>query len=163
MLPGRRADNVRMNAPQHNPEPRRPASYPEPSPYPPPAQFHPPAPHAPIPLHAAVPKARPEFPIWGVLLVLLGALFLAAQNGQIQLLAFIQRWWPIVPIAIGGTMMVNERRVFSPGITPVLIGGFVLFFTLRVLRWEMFLKIWPIVLVAGGVSVLIGARRKPWL
>ena len=114
------------------------------------------------PVPIAAPKARPEFPVWGVMLVLVGALFLAAQNGQIQLAEFLKHWWPVALIAVGATQMVNERRVFSPGITPVLVGGFMLFFTLGALRWRMFWKIWPIVLVAVGVSMLIGARRKAW-
>ena len=107
-----------------------------------------------------VVKPRLEFPVWGVILVMVGALFLAAQAGHIHLWTFLLRWWPLVPIAVGATHMVNERRVLSPGITLVLMGGFMLFFTLGALKWRMFLKIWPIVLVAVGASMLIGARRR---
>ena len=56
--------------------------------------------------------------------------------------------------------MVNERRVLSPGITAVLLGGFALFFTLGAFKWRLLLKVWPIVLVAVGASMLLGARRK---
>jgi len=72
----------------------------------------------------------------------------------------VVRWWPLVVIAVGATHMVNERRVLSPGITAVLIGGFALFFTLGALKWKLLLKVWPIVLVAVGASMLLGARRK---
>ena len=112
----------------------------------------------PFPIPA--PKPRAEFPVWGVILVLVGALFLAAHGGHVHLGTFLLRWWPLVLIAVGATRMVNERHVLSPGITLVLIGGFMLFFTLGGLKWRMFLKIWPIVLVAVGASMLIGARRK---
>jgi hypothetical protein len=115
----------------------------------------------PIPIHhVQVPRPRVEFPVWGVILVLVGALFLAAQAGHIHLGTFLLRWWPLVLIAVGATHMVNERRVLSPGITAVLLGGFALFFTLHVLRWKLLLKVWPIVLVAVGASMLLGARRK---
>jgi hypothetical protein len=114
----------------------------------------------PVPVSYQAIKPRLVFPVWGVILVLVGALFLAAQAGHIHLGTFLLRWWPLVLIAVGATDMVNERRVLSPGITAVLIGGFMLFFTLGAMRWKMFLKIWPIVLVAVGVSMLLGARRK---
>lgn len=115
----------------------------------------------PVPIQITVPKPRMEFPVWGVILVLVGALFLAAQAGHVNVGIFLLRWWPLILIAVGATDMVNERRVLSPGITVVLIGGFMLFFTLHALKWRLFLKIWPIVLVAVGASMLLGARRKP--
>jgi cell wall-active antibiotic response 4TMS protein YvqF len=111
--------------------------------------------------YSQVVKPRVEFPVWGVILVMVGALFLTAQAGHIHLWTFLLRWWPLILIAVGATHMVNERRVLSPGITAVLMGGFMLFFTLGALKWKMFLRIWPIVLVAVGASMLIGARRRP--
>ena len=114
----------------------------------------------PVPYQVSPPKTRVEFPVWGVILVLVGALFLAAQAGHINVGTFLLRWWPLLLIAVGGTYMVNERRVLSPGITAVLVGGFMLFFTLGAMKWKMFLKIWPIVLVAVGASMLLGARRR---
>ena len=116
----------------------------------------------PVPISVPIQAARPraQFPVWGVILVLVGALFLAAQGGHVHLGTFFLRWWPLFLIAVGATGMVNERRVFSPGMTLVLIGGFALFFTLGALRWKLLLKIWPILLVAVGASMLIGARRK---
>ena len=114
----------------------------------------------PIPIPIQAPRPRVEFPVWGVILVLTGALFLAAQGGHVHLGTFLLRWWPLVLIAVGATHMVNERRVLSPGITAVLLGGFALFFTLGALRWKMLFKVWPIVLVAVGASMLLGARRK---
>ena len=118
----------------------------------------------PIPVHMPIQASRPrvEFPVWGVILVMVGALFLAAQGGHVHLWTFLLRWWPLVLIAVGATHMVNERRVLSPGITLVLVGGFALFFTLGAMKWRLLLKIWPIILVAVGASMLLGARRKPW-
>ena len=113
------------------------------------------------PVHSPAPPRPRQFPVWGVVLVLMGALFLAAQYGHFHPWAFMLRWWPVVMIAVGATHMVNERRLLSPGITLVLVGGFMLCFTLGALRWRMWLKIWPIVLVAVGASMLIGARRRP--
>ena len=113
------------------------------------------------PVPISVPKPRLEFPVWGVILVLTGVLFLAAQQGHVNVGVFLLRWWPLVLIAVGATRMVNERRVLSPGITLVLVGGFMLFFTLGSLRWRMLMKIWPLVLVAVGASMLLGARRRP--
>ena len=116
--------------------------------------------HVPVAVPVPMPRPRVEFPVWGVILVMVGALFLAAQAGHVHLGPFLLRWWPLVLIAIGGTRMVNERHVLSPGITLVLIGGFALFFTLGAMKWRLLLKIWPIILVAAGASMLIGARRK---
>ncbi len=116
----------------------------------------------PIPIQMPIqsPKPRVEFPVWGVILVMVGALFIAAQGGHVHLGTFLLRWWPLVAIAIGATQMVNERRVLSPGMTLVLAGGFALFFTLGALKWRLLFKIWPIILVAVGASMLLGARRK---
>ena len=93
----------------------------------------------PIPIPIQAPRPRVEFPVWGVILVLTGALFLAAQGGHVHLGTFLLRWWPLVLIAVG---------------------GFALFFTLGALKWKLLLKVWPIVLVAVGASMLLGARRK---
>jgi len=108
----------------------------------------------------ALPRLRPQFPVGGVILILTGALFLAAHYGHIHPGKFVMHWWPVVLIAIGATQMVNDRRVLSPGMTLVLIGGFMLCFTLGVFRWRMIAKVWPLVLIAVGVSMLVGARRR---
>ncbi|HEY2954112.1 MAG TPA: DUF5668 domain-containing protein [Candidatus Eisenbacteria bacterium] len=115
----------------------------------------------PVLVTAPPPPQRLQFPVWGVILVLVGALFLAAQQGHVHIGPFLLRWWPLVLIAVGGTYMVNERRVLSPGITAVLAGGFLLFFTLGALKWRLLWKIWPLVVIAAGISMLVGARRRP--
>jgi len=109
----------------------------------------------------APPRPRLQFPVGGVILIIVGGLFLVAHLGHAQPATLIQRWWPLILIGIGATSMVNERRALSPGITTVLIGGFMLFFTLGALRWRLIGRIWPLVLIAVGVSMLIGARRRP--
>ena len=114
----------------------------------------------PVPF-VVLPRPRPQFPVGGVILILTGALFLGAHYGHIHLAKFVLHWWPVVLIAIGATQMVNDRRVLSPGMTLVLIGGFMLCFTLGAFRWHMIGRIWPMVLIAVGVSMLLGARRRP--
>ena len=111
------------------------------------------------PVHSPAPSRPMQFPVAAVILILMGALFLAAQYGHVNPGTFVLKWWPLVVVAIGATQMVNDRRVLSPGITLVLTGAFLLFFTLGGLKWRMFAKIWPIVLIAVGASMLIGARR----
>src|SRR5574341_2313910 len=113
------------------------------------------------PVHSPAPSRPMQFPVGAVILILMGALFLAAQHGHIHPGTFILKWWPVVLVAIGATHMVNDRRVLSPGLTLVLAGSFLMFFTLGGLKWRMFGRIWPVVLVAVGVSMLIGARRRP--
>ncbi len=99
---------------------------------------------------------------WGLLLILIGLLFLANQQGWIA----GDTWWQYLLIGLGAIFIINglvhywnpsNRRFgygqFIPGIVLLLVG---LAFIFNFGQW------WPIVLIGVGVAILLGfaLRRR---
>jgi len=101
----------------------------------------------------------PRIPFSGILLVLLGGLFLA---DQFQVLSFGQlfsRWWPALLI-LAGLLNLLERptKLFAP-VLMIVVGAAILLSKLGYLELSQVLKLWPIVLVAMGVSIMASSGR----
>ncbi len=107
---------------------------------------------------------------WGVMLIVLGAAFLAA-----QFVPSVSWWmlWPLVVISAGIAHMVlpggddvwTASRFFE-GMGTVLVGAVLLGNTTGFVSWTVwvtFLSLWPVLLIALGVSVIGRAVGLPWL
>ena len=92
---------------------------------------------------------------WGLLLVLLGVIFLANQQGWIS----GDRWWQFILIGLGTIFIINglahywnpSYRYFSfgqfiPGIVLLLVG---IAFIFNFAEW------WPLILIGMGAVILI--------
>jgi hypothetical protein len=98
---------------------------------------------------------------WGLLLILLGVLFLASQQGWLT----GDDWWHYLFVGLGGVFILDglahfftgSRHYsfgrFIPGIVLLLVG---LAFILELSEW------WPAILIGVGIVILLGAffRRR---
>jgi hypothetical protein len=114
--------------------------------------------------------ARRGATFWGVMLIVLGAAFLAA-----QFIPTVSWWmlWPLIVIVAGvahavspgfdGTWTVS--RAFE-GLGTVLLGAVLLANTTGYVSWTVwltFLTLWPVLLIALGVSIIGRGVGMPWL
>lgn len=97
----------------------------------------------------------------GLILVVLGVLFLFDQVGILNAGSAIDHWWPLAIVAIGVIqLMVAPREYVGPGII-ILIGIVLLGETLDIYSVNVWAIIWPSLIVLIGLSVLLGRNR--WL
>jgi len=110
-------------------------------------------------------KDRPSF-IWPLVLIILGAVFLLSNLGLLEenIWDNIWRLWPVLLIAIGldGLFRRNEIAgpVFMIGLGALFLlssGGWIGWQS-----WNLLWRLWPIMLVAVGIEIIIG-RRSLWV
>lgn len=96
----------------------------------------------------------------GLLIVIIGALFLLQNLGFTQVGEFIRIWWPLVIVAGGVIIFLEDRKSYLWALLVIFLG---VFFQLRQFEfisinpWQLF---WPIVIIIVGISILIN-RAHP--
>lgn len=99
--------------------------------------------------------------IWGVFLILMGAVFLLDNTGMIDL----QNWWALFILlpAIGSFQAAwSQYRSAGDRLTAAargsLIGGFVITMVALIFLFGLnFGSLWPLFLILGGVLLLLNA------
>ena len=92
---------------------------------------------------------------WGLMLIVLGILFLFDQLGELDFGDFVSRYWPAVFIVIGLSILVGSGlRSAGPALFFILFGAFFLLMRLEVLHDSLW-HYWPVFIIAAGVWVLI--------
>ena len=92
---------------------------------------------------------------WGLMLIVLGILFLFDQLGEIDFGDFVSRYWPAVFIIIGLSILVGSGlRSAGPALFFILFGAFFLLMRLEVLHYTLW-HYWPVFIIAAGVWVLL--------
>lgn len=92
----------------------------------------------------------------GLALLVAGILLIADQAGGIDAEDEIERWWPVILIALGIVQAISDRRVSLGALVAVLAGAFLLLITLDVISGEAGAFIWPVALVIVGIWILLG-------
>ncbi len=105
-------------------------------------------------------SSGPRIPFSGVLLVVLGGLFLADQLGALHISEVFHTWWPAI-LVVAGILNLIERPAapFGP-LVLLTIGTALLLANLHVVQMGSVWKLWPLVLIALGLNILIGHRGK---
>lgn len=101
-----------------------------------------------------------RIPFTGILLILLGAAFLADQFHYLSFREVFLRWWPVLMMVYGLVQLIE--RPTSP-FGPVLLVGLGCAFLLNnfgVIHVGRVFRLWPIVLIAIGASILVGRGRE---
>lgn len=102
--------------------------------------------------------------IIGLLLVAIGGLFLL-DNWQILEIHFsVENWWPVILIVIGLSQWIGSRSFFHfPGWFMVMLGVIFLCANHHWLgiNWENFWKLWPLMLIFLGISVISSRPGSP--
>jgi len=97
---------------------------------------------------------------WGLLLILLGVLFLLDQMDRLDFGDLVGRYWPVVFILIGISILLsNNFRNAGSGIFFILFGAFFLLIRMRVFDHTVWHYAWPLAIVGVGVWILI---RPAW-
>jgi predicted membrane protein len=104
---------------------------------------------------------------WGLLLIVLGALFLLDQMDQLDFGDLFSRYWPAVFILIGISILLNKASDnVGAGVFFILFGALFLLVRMRVLDRSVW-QFWPVAIIAIGIWVLVkpafgrGGRKIP--
>ena len=100
---------------------------------------------------------------WGLMLIVLGILFLFDQMGRIDFGELVSRYWPAVFIIIGISILIGNgcRRVGS-ALFFLALGTFFLLIEIEVLHRSLW-RYWPVLVIAAGIWVLIRPALSPRL
>lgn len=110
-------------------------------------------------------RHRPSI-IFPLVLIVLGLVFLFNNLGILrgELMNTIVSLWPVLLIALGIDGFVRERNIAGPTFL-IGLGTFILlsnFGLISMGSWSVLLQLWPLLIVAVGLDILIG-RRSTWL
>ncbi len=93
---------------------------------------------------------------WGVLLVVLGAVFLLDRTGVIDAGTLISRWWPVLVIIGGALLLLQSPRSLTGPLIVMGSGAILLLSTLGLLDISVWQLLWPLALIGIGIFVLTG-------
>ncbi|HYZ11321.1 MAG TPA: DUF5668 domain-containing protein [Actinomycetota bacterium] len=97
----------------------------------------------------------------GLALIALGVVFLLDRAGVLEAGETIRDWWPVSIIALGVVQLFDQpRSLLGPGIV-IGIGVVLLLFTTDVVTGSVFALLWPALLIAVGVAILVRHGRGP--
>ncbi len=92
---------------------------------------------------------------WGVLLLLVGLLFLADTTGFFRYVNFnawyiIGTFWPLILVFLGIRVLLNNNITAA---TVLIVLGLVFLLT-NLFNWNFFALLWPLLIIAIGLSIL---------
>lgn len=93
----------------------------------------------------------------GVMIIVFGVLLLLDRAGMIEW-ANRTGWWPLLAIAFGVIRMATDSGGIRSGVFFVLVGGWGLLNEFGVLHYD---ESWPLLLVIGGGSIVLGSLSQP--
>jgi cell wall-active antibiotic response 4TMS protein YvqF len=100
----------------------------------------------------------------GIILMLLGGLFLAVRLGWLSEWPWHYSWWALIVIGMGLAMLIRPRRAreVGNGVMFVLLGGWFVLANagLYGFNWH---NSWPLALVAVGAGTVAKALAARWL
>lgn len=99
-------------------------------------------------------SGRTVFPA-GVVLVALGLLFLAGQQGWIDASGLVSTWWPGILIVAGLAALMSRQGGWSSWLL-FCLGVVLLLVNLGILPRSRVMALWPLVLIVVGIFLLIG-------
>jgi hypothetical protein len=100
-----------------------------------------------------------RIPFSGIMLVVVGALFLADQLGALRFGNVFHVWWPVI-LVVAGLLSLAERpaSIFGP-IILITVGAALLCSNLGYVKFTSVWKLWPLVLIAAGLNTIFGRSK----
>ena len=95
---------------------------------------------------------RSNIPWSGIILIVLGAVFLMGTLDVLNIGNVISNWWPLIIIAIGFIKIRGTNK--SGGAIIFIIGVALLSGTLGIINWGAIFQFWPVVLILVGISMI---------
>ena len=88
----------------------------------------------------------------GIVLILVGAIFLLGQLDWLDARGVLATWWPSLLILVG--IIQIAQRFWRTGVLWIAAGAFLLSITLDFLSWESLAVVWPLALVVLGAWLI---------
>jgi len=93
-------------------------------------------------------------PIWiGLILIVLGVIFLSDSFHFIRIGHLLTRWWPLILIILGITKLGGRDR--NGGVFLIILGTLFQLSTLNIIYWHQIWRLWPVVLIIIGIGMLV--------
>ena len=97
---------------------------------------------------------------WGLLLIVLGVLFLLDQMHRLDFGDLVGHYWPVVFILIGISILLsNNFKNVGSGVFFILFGAFFLLVRMRIFDRTVWHFVWPLAIIGVGLWILI---RPAW-
>jgi hypothetical protein len=94
---------------------------------------------------------------WGLILILMGGLFLLDQMGRLNFGDVMSTYWPVIIILVGlSTIIGSGFRRMGGGLFLVLLGTFFQLRELGLLHEDIWHYAWPGLIILAGVWILFG-------
>jgi len=98
---------------------------------------------------------------WGLVLILLGVLFLLDQMGRADFGDLIGRWWPLILVAAGLWQLISSNfQELAGGLFLIALGALFQLAKLEILGRNAWHYVWPALIIGLGLWVLLGAFRR---
>ena len=91
--------------------------------------------------------------VMGIIILAVGALFLLQNLGVVPYIGDIWQFWPVILIALGISKLA--RTHWTSGIVLTIIGAVFLLNNLGYIYGNVWLYIWPMILIGVGASMLL--------
>jgi predicted membrane protein len=99
---------------------------------------------------------------WGILLILVGGLFLLDRMDWLDFGDLIGRFWPVVFILLGVSILLsNNFKNVGSGLFFIFFGAFFLLLRLRVFDQSVWNYVWPVAIIAAGLWLLARPGWRP--
>ena len=96
----------------------------------------------------------------GIVLILIGVLFLLDTFSIMDFGGVVSNWWPAIFIIIGLIKLQGQDR--GAGLIFISIGILLLFITHDIIEWSSIWKLWPLLLILFGLSLVFKGRKTRW-
>lgn len=101
--------------------------------------------------------------ITGILIVLVGV---GALLDSLELINFwdqARTWWPLAVVAAGVLVFISDRRQYVTALMLILVGAILQLNAVDSLNVNVWSLVWPVAIIAVGLSVLINRSNRPKL
>jgi len=98
---------------------------------------------------------------WGLVLILIGGLFLLDRLGMHDFGYYISRYWPVIIILVGLSTLISSG--FRRPLTGFILIGVGVVFQLRelnILAYDIWHYVWPAIIILVGISMLFRPRFR---
>lgn len=96
--------------------------------------------------------------IFPLVLIILGVGWFLGNAGVWDFGTIFSEWWPLLIVIAGIVSFASNPNAFTGPLIIVIIGGVLLFSTLDLLEGNVWTYMWPLIIIAIGLSILFNRK-----